>query len=284
MKKLLAFSLIFCLLIVSGCNTKEKKHSETNDSFISLSHANIYTLDFNDLYKQIANIVNAEDDMIAMPFMYEKPAIDMIFKPDGEIMQFDLMIRALEQTNDNDYIIGTFRVRNNLHTDSQYMQSLPEVFSAGSSTMTGLDVYSQESGSNFAISYFKDTFDFDRIPKFMKWLTEFDLKSVINQYVTGEPVRFQFLSDSIKSSILYDPNVHVTYLDCSKDQILEVERPSLSDDPAPQYAVFPNKYYYVIVPYYLQDGTIKGFDEKTLGQTKPKTYIANNVIILMQDK
>ncbi|MDR5568374.1 hypothetical protein RB153_18355 [Paenibacillus larvae] len=47
---------------------------------------------------------------------------------------------------------------------------------------------------------------------------------------------------------------------------------------------FTNKDYYVVIPYYVQDGTIKGFNEMELGQTEKITYIANNVILLIVDK
>ncbi|MCY9526135.1 hypothetical protein M5W68_13710 [Paenibacillus larvae] len=50
------------------------------------------------------------------------------------------------------------------------------------------------------------------------------------------------------------------------------------------YLKLTDKDYYAVIPYYVQDGTIKGFNERQMGQTEKITYIANNVILLIVDK
>ncbi|AHD07103.1 hypothetical protein [Paenibacillus larvae] len=76
--------------------------------------------------------------------------------------------------------------------------------------------------------------------------------------------------------------MNVTYLDCSSNDIREMDKPE--SFPGLNNLQFTNKDYYVVIPYYVQDGTIKGFNEMELGQTEKITYIANNVILLIVDK
>ncbi|WP_158225726.1 hypothetical protein, partial [Paenibacillus larvae] len=56
--------------------------------------------------------------------------------------------------------------------------------------------------------------------------------------------------------------------------------------PESHYLKLTDKDYYAVIPYYVQDGTIKGFNERHMGQTETDkiTYIANNVILLIVDK
>ncbi|MFU2104929.1 hypothetical protein, partial [Paenibacillus larvae] len=121
-----------------------------------------------------------------------------------------------------------------------------------------------------------------KFPKFIEWFANFNLKSVLEQYTVGRPVRFQLLSGPITGEVVKNPDVHVTYLDCSPNDIREMDKPK--SYPVSRYLEFTDKDYYAVIPYYVQDGTIKGFNEMKLGQTEKITYIANNVILLIVDK
>ncbi|QHZ50296.1 hypothetical protein [Paenibacillus larvae] len=263
--------LLVFLLFLGGCTLQEDydESGRKKDTFIPLKRPNMFTLNFHDLYDQILAKIKAEDNKVT------DPTIDILFTPEGEIMNVNCSVQALEESTEDQDNMGLYRIRNNHRTEFKNKQSMPEAFSAPSSTMTGIDVYWESEGEGA-------TFNFEKFPKFIEWFTNFNLKSVLEQYRVGNPVRYQFLSGPITSEVVENPDVHVTYLDCSSNDIREMDKPESFSGL--NYLQFTNKDYYAVIPYYLQDGTIKGFNERHMGQTDKITYIANNVILLIVDK
>ncbi|ARF69196.1 hypothetical protein B7C51_17320 [Paenibacillus larvae subsp. pulvifaciens] len=270
--------LLVFLLFLGGCTLQEEydESGRKKDTFIPLKRPNMFTLNFHDLFDQIFAKIKAEDNKVANPTM------DILFTPEGEIMHVDCSVQALEESAEDQYTMGLYRIRNNHRTDTKNQQSMPETFSAPSSTMTGIDVYWETGGKYDGRDM--AMFNFQKFPKFIEWFANFNLKSVLEQYRVGSPVRFQFLSGPITSEVVENPDVHVTYLDCSSNDIREMGKPE--SFPGLNYLQFTNKDYYAVIPYYVQDGTIKGFNERHMGQTETDkiTYIANNVILLIVDK
>ncbi|AQR78459.1 hypothetical protein ABNB59_08430 [Paenibacillus larvae] len=270
--------LLVCILFLDGCTLQEEydESGRRKDTFIPLKRPNMFTLNFHDLYDQIFAKIKAEDNKVADPTM------NILFTPGGEIMHVDCSVHALMESSDSEdqYTMRLYRIRNNHETEFNNKQSLPEAFSAPSSTMTGIDVY-RESGGYYD-GRDMDMLNFQKFPKFIEWFANFNLKSVLEQYTVGRPVRFQLLSGPITGEVVKNPDVHVTYLDCSPNDIREMDKPK--SYPVSRYLEFTDKDYYAVIPYYVQDGTIKGFNEMKLGQTEKITYIANNVILLIVDK
>ena len=272
--------LLICFFFLGGSSLKGDndqidESGRRKDTFIPLQRPNIFTLNFHELYDQILAKVKAEDNKVT------DPTIDFLFTPEGEIMYVDCSVLALEQSSVDKYTMGLYRIRNNKRTDTENKQMLPDAFSAPSSTMTGVDVY-WELGEDYDWR-FMDDINFAKFPKFKEWIANLNLKSILEKYKVGHPVRYQLQSERILNEVIENPDVHITYLDCSSNDVREIEKPkSLSSI----YLDLSDKDYYVVIPYYLQDGTIKGFNEMKLGQieTEKITYIANHVILLIVDK
>ena len=274
--------LLICFFFLGGSSLQKDDQRDQSgrrkDTFIPLQRPNIFTLNFHELYDQILAKVKAEDNKVA------NPTVDILFTPEGEIMHVDCSVIALEKSSidEDEYNMGLFRIRNNHETDFKNKQTLPDAFSAPSSTMTGVDVY-WEIGGNFKWESM-DMFNFAKFPKFKEWIANLNLKSILEKYKVGHPVRYQFQSEKILNEVVENPDVHITYLDCSSTDIHEIEKPKSYQGI--NYLQFKDKDYYAVIPYYLQDGTIKGFNERKLGQTETEkiTYIANHVILLIVDK
>ena len=271
--------LLICFFFLGGSSLQKDDQRDQSgrikDTFIPLKRPNIFTLNFHDLYDQILAKVKAEDNKVT------DPTIDILFTPEGEIMDVDCSVIAMEESAEDQYDSELYRIRNNHRTDTKNKQSLPEAFSVSSSTMTGIDVY-RESGAEYD-ERDMDMLNFQKFPKFIEWFANLNLKSILEKYKVGHPVRYQLQSERILNEVIENPDVHVTYLDCSSNDVREIEKPkSLSSI----YLELSDKDYYVVIPYYLQDGTVKGFNEMKLGQieTEKITYIANNVILLFVDK
>ncbi|AVG14039.1 hypothetical protein [Paenibacillus larvae] len=269
--------LLVFLLFLGGCTLQEEydESGRRKDTFIPLKRPNMFTLNFHDLYNQILAKIKAEDNKVANPTM------DILFTPEGEIMDVDCSVHALEESAEDQYTMGLYRIRNNHRTDTKNQQSMPETFSAPSSTMTGIDVYWETGGKYDGRDM--AMFNFQKFPKFIEWFANFNLKSVLEQYRVGSPVRFE-LQSKVISEVVQNPDVHVTYLDCSSNDIREMDKPE--SYPESHYLKLTDKDYYAVIPYYVQDGTINGFNERHMGQTETDkiTYIANNVILLIVDK
>ena len=274
--------LLICFFFLGSSSLQkddDQRHQNDRrkDTFIPLQRPNIFTLNFHELYDQILAKVKATDNKVT------DPTIDILYTPEGEIMDVDCSVVALKESTIEHDTMGHYRIRNNHRTDTENQQTMPEAFSAPSSTMTGIDVY-MESGGEYDGRRYMDGLNFEKFPKFIEWFANLNLKSVLEKYRVGYPVRYQFLSGPITSEVVKNPDVHVTYLDCSSTDIHEIEKPK--SYPGINYLQFTDKDYYAVIPYYLQDGTIKGFNERKLGQieTEKITYIANNVILLIVDK
>ncbi|MEV2686213.1 hypothetical protein ABNC32_15240 [Paenibacillus larvae] len=271
--------LLVFLLFLRGCTLQEEydESGRKKDTFIPLKSPNMFTLNFHDLFDQIFAKIKAENNKVA------DPTIDILFTPGGEIMDVDCSVHALMESSESEdqYDLELYRIRNNHSTDTKNRQSLPEAFSAPSSAMTGIDVY-RESGGYYDGRYM-DMLNFQKFPKFIEWFANFNLKSVLEQYTVGSPIRFE-LQSKVISEVVQNPDVHVTYLDCSSNDIREMDKPE--SYPESHYLKLTDKDYYAVIPYYVQDGTIKGFNERHMGQTETDkiTYIANNVILLIVDK
>lgn len=219
-----------------------------------------------------------------MPYMYEESAMDILFNPKGDIMSLHFSLWADEGSTENEYIMGQYIVEDVGEGDIPY----PETFSCGQSKITSLQVHCREDGNKFVKYLFKKYFNFDLYVKNINWLNNFEFAPVISKYVKGNPVRLQFLSGPILKEAINNPDVTITMLNCTSTGYQETERKCLPDSENPnlRFAMFEEKLdnYFVIIPYYVQDGSLKGFDEKTLGQNERITYIANNLIFFFVDE
>ena len=258
-------------------------------NFIRTDNKNLYEMNFTELGAQLEEIIAAKDNKVSMPFMYDLPAVDIFFTPSGEIISFNMSLRALTGENENEFIISQYKVGNN--TD-----------------ITGLDVQLHEKGNRFLKWVFNDTFAFEKFPDFMKWTNSFDFEKVIQEYSVGEPVRYEFLAGvNIQREMIDNENVNCIFLDCSSGTPVQVQyedlpyseqgigsfEPTHDVNDSGQYLE-----YYVILPYYLAD-EMAGFpplyayvppenaENKEAYYANPNAYVMgeekyslNNIIIL----
>lgn len=237
-------------------------------NFIRTNSKNLYEMNFAELEEQLEEIIGAKDNKISMPFMYELPAVDIFFTPNGEMMNFNMSLRALTGENENEFIISRYKVGNNTETETDKFQTMPQVFSENVSTKTGFDVQLSEKNQPFLKRPFEDTFVFEKFPAFMEWANSFDFEKVIQEYSVGEPVRYEFLAGvTIEREVIENENVNCIFLDCSSGMPVQVK---YEDLPYSDTAIYPfepthdvndsSQYleYYVILPYYPAD-EVTGF-------------------------
>ncbi|MCH5195274.1 MAG: hypothetical protein J1F28_01085 [Oscillospiraceae bacterium] len=247
MRKLaLSFAVLLTVSFV-GCSSQDGGISEIQsqfsreENFIRIGSKNLYEMNFAGLKEQLEEIIDAKDNRISMPFMYDLPAVDIFFMPSGEIISFDMALRTLTGENDNEFIISQYKIKND--TD-----------------MTGFDIQLSEKDKPFLKSSFEDIFAFDKFPAFIEWADGFDFEKVIQEYSVGEPAHYEFLAGvNIQREIIDNENVNCIFLDCSSETPVQVQyedlpysnpdilpfEPTYNEHDRSQYLD-----YYIILPYY----------------------------------
>ena len=267
MKKRLFIILFVCLFFITGCASNSNVSSVNGEKTIPFADQNMFTLDYNDLYNQISDIIQAKDNKITMEGFYSANSFDMLFAPNGDIMEVDLSLWALRDETDG--TLNNFRVRNH---DTMNIMNGWNAFSASSSVMDYLNVYCQGSATFGKYSYIKH--DFDSFSSYMNWMNDFDLEGILKQYAVGEPVRYELICTLYRGKP-YQDDLHYIYLDGSSSDISEIDPSAIYDD-----SEYDKRIHFTITPYYLQDGTIEGKDI-TFGQEPDEiACTVNNIIII----
>lgn len=277
--------VIACFLLMgvflTGCADLDAKNSD----YIEFVNQNFYDLNWEVLNENILKRIQVSRDQISMPFMYDEPAIDILFDSKGNIMSFHSVLWVNEFSTDNEYTMAQYAIED---TGEKFMITYQDAFLCDQSKITSLHIQCRENGLKFEKQTFKKYFDVDQYIKNTNWLYHFSFASVINKYVKESSVRLRFLAGPILKEIITDSNVSVTMLNCTSTGYYETNHKLLQDfeNPNLQYALFEEYLdnYFVVIPYYVQDGSLKGVDEKTFGQGNDKTiYIANDIILLFLD-
>lgn len=280
-RRILILIISICIFFTGCVSPNGPSNSKSDDSF-EFTNQNFFSLDWQLLNQNISKRIQAKDNHISMPYMYDQSSMDILFNTEGDIMSFYFSLWAEEDSTKSDYIMGQYIIEDNGNI------TYPEAFSCDKSAITALNVHCREDGGRFEKTSFEKYFNFNLYIKNINWLNDFDFASVIRKYVKGNPARLQFLSGPIAKEAVNNPDVNITMLNCTSSEYKETERKCLPDSENPnlQFAMFEEKLdnYFVIVPYYVQDGSLKGFDEKTLGQNERITYIANNLIFFFVEE
>lgn len=187
-----------------------------------------------------------------MPYMYELPAFDIYFLPNGQIIQMDISLWAYQGENEKEQIVSQFNFESNA-----------EMGITDTDTPIRFEVIPIEKWQNKPLlkpSYGNDVFDYAQFPAFMRWATEFDFESILKDYVYEQPVFYELIAGAqIQRALIEGGEMNGKYLDLSSGEPVEISYEDLPYSPPEIFPFSPamevddyrkDLEYYVILPHY----------------------------------
>lgn len=292
MKKILAIILSITLLFLTGCSTNsikvEKRYEdEEKTSFIPLDSPNIFTLNFKELSKKISSSISEIGISNGCNIDESNFEFDIYFKPNGQIIRFDGKLRVEDFHYADKYQDGLYFIENKYIKSEENFVGIRDTLKTNKSPMAGIEI-TPGTKSELLKNYLMCKQNINIYPKFMNWFDSFDFKDFLNKYVKDEPVLYRFIVNGklYGSKDLNNPKskIKVKFLDCSSGKITELKKKEIKN--------FTDKNFYcAILPYYVQDGTLQGYDETHFGDylkdhedpEEVPCYVSKNIIVIFNN-
>jgi hypothetical protein len=267
------------------------QRSQVTGLFIEMDHPNAYDFSFIQIHLKLIGHATPEDSKIVM-FRADITPVDVLFRPDGEIMDIRLSLTAIESYG----VFHNYEV-NTVVADAGQRQGMYDFYTKPHSDIVGLDL--DAASRNWfeldpaSVGPYSSLNDYVQWPRFFNWYSKFDLRSVIEGRTVGDPVVYRFSTKTLTEEDIAQPGLNVTFFDCTDGQVTELDYSTLAQigpkvTGGSRQIYFRDYYYYVVSPYYPQDGTMAGLDEITVstngGDVQSKTFITNNLLVLCVEK
>ena len=295
MKKILAIILCFLMLFMAGCSKESESDFETeekNTYFIPLDSQNFFTLNYKDLSKKISSNISkirgANGNNI-----YGSFKLYIYLKPNGQIIKFRGTLPAEEFHDETSHQMARYFIDNKYIKSEENFFGIRDTLKTDKSPMAGIEISGGRKDRIFKNHPGYDGRNLDIYPKFVNWFDNFDFKNILDEYVEKKPVFYMFITNDnlFKLDIMEDPSINITFLDCSSEKITELKdkdiRSNISSDECLNFS--DRQFFCAILPYYLQDGTIKGYRESSFGDYQREdeevvpSYVAKNIIVIFND-
>lgn len=232
------------------------------------SNANLIDLDFAELEKATYEAVGTQE--VSLQPMYDKSPIDIFFLPNGEVIQFDAHLYALEKVIGGDYVLSEYQVGMN-----------------NSSSTERFNIQCIRSNLHFAREYFD--FNLDDLNNFTAWAGNADFQNLLSKYVPGTPIGYRLVLGPILSEIYDHPEVSCLTLDLSAETPREVNTDFLHRVPEGYYLDFDiDAKYCALLPYYSAESMtgcqvpLSNLPDELPDYAAPdgNQYVLNNILLL----
>lgn len=298
MKKIISILLSTLFIFLTGCSIGSTKEKE-KIVFIPLDSPNFLTLDYNKLSKKIISGIpefsGVNGDCIDKDY-----SLDIFFKPNGEIISFNGALKVdnfrseVEHTSTLYFLDSRYTKTDNNNKCNFIGIEMNEETKLGEEIDADKDLLKDPDPTqnpNINNTKYNDS-QYKSYPNFIKWINDFNSKKLLKEQIKDKPVFYEFVTNDylLRNDIIKDDSINVTFLDYSSGKATKLnDKDTRSKIKAGKYLNFNDRQFFcAILPYYLQDGTIKGYEKNTLGpyileRKNASDYIAKNIIVIFND-